>query len=399
MSNKPRGQAWTPANSDQFAAAYKQGMTNRELGKAFEGTFEQVKHYVNVQVDAGNLPRRGDIPPQSVATMDEAGVLNGKIITRLKNANGAVDVVDLANDFDVSPKHIEGVIGSLAEQGFLITIENGHARYALPESGQRSVRHAEYMDKTRTFRFAIASDAHLCSKYARLDHLNTFFDICEAEGVTLVFDAGNQIDGEARFNKSDLLVHGMGAQINYWAENWPKRKGIETQFICGDDHEGWYLQRESIDIGWHMEQVAKNKYGRTDLKYLGYMEHDVAFETPEGGTTIVRVQHPGGGTAYATSYQPQKIVESLGGGDKPNILILGHYHKQGNFFTRNIHVLLAGCFMDQSPFMRKKRLAAHVGGYIVEVTQAPDGSVLRFNSTFIPFYGDTKDEKWSYKFD
>jgi hypothetical protein len=53
--------------------------------------------------------------------------------------------------------------------------------------------------------------------------------------------------------------------------------------------------------------------------------------------------------------------------------------------------------MDQSPFMRKKRLAAHVGGWIIEVTQAPDGSVLRLKSVFVPFYGDNVNEAWAYQ--
>jgi hypothetical protein len=241
-------------------------------------------------------------------------------------------------------------------------------------------------------------DAHLCSKYSRLDYLNTFYDICEQEGVTRVFDCGNMIDGEARFNKTDLLVHGMGNQMKYWAEHWPKREGIITEYVCGDDHEGWYLQREGIDIGWHMQKVAE-KLGRTDLKYLGYMEHDIDLMTPEGGATTIRLQHPGGGSAYATSYQPQKIVESLSGGEKPHILCLGHYHKHGSFLVRNVHTLLTGCFQDQTPFMRKKRLSAHLGGYICDLTQAQDGSVLRWTTTFIPFFSDDNHEVWQYRMD
>jgi hypothetical protein len=115
------------------------------------------------------------------------------------------------------------------------------------------------------------------------------------------------------------------------------------------------------------------------------------------GETVIRVQHPGGGSAYALSYTPQKIVESLSGGDKPNILLLGHYHKAGHWFLRNIHTVLGGCFQAQSPFMRKKRLAAHVGGWIIEFLQGDTGDVLEFTSTFIPFYDVSAHEKWEYK--
>jgi hypothetical protein len=346
------------------------------------------------------LPAREDVA--TVRSTTEAQIemdhLSTKILKRLRKSEVALSVEVLANEFDVSPLKVRNVIEHLHAASYLVKIEpDDHIKFNPPISGLRSLRQAEYLDGTRTFKFATASDAHLCSRYSRIDLLNTFFDLCEQEGVTTVFDCGNMIDGEARFNKQDLLVHGVGNQVDYWVKNWPQRPGIETHFICGDDHEGWYVQQHGIDIGWYMEARAKEA-GRTDLHYLGYMEHDYVVESPEGGKTIIRLQHPGGGTAYAVSYQPQKIVESLSGGEKPHVLILGHYHKEGMFFVRNVHTLMAGCFEDQTPFMRKKRLSAHLGGNICEITQAPDGSVLRFTNTFIPFYADHQNvEPWQYR--
>jgi len=80
---------------------------------------------------------------------------------------------------------------------------------------------------------------------------------------------------------------------------------------------------------------------------------------------ILRLWHPGGGTAYAISYHPQKWAESLSGGEKPHICGIGHYHKAEQLFYRNIHIFQTGTFEEQTPFMRRKKLAAMLGGWIL----------------------------------
>jgi hypothetical protein len=377
---------WKPHDEKAFWLRHQELLTTGTRGarqilqREFNGTDNQVGKYISAHR-----------PTKPIA---EPVNLEGRILQILKTKSPSVN--ELADLLDTSPKRIQTALESLSESGYCLNEQSTVVSIGTPTASSRSERHAEYLDGSRVFRFGIATDAHLCSKYAREDHLNTFFDLCQQEGVSVVYDLGNQIDGEARFNRQDIHTHGLGNQVRYWVDHWPQRDGITTEFICGDDHEGWYVQREGLDIGRYM-QMESEKAGRTDLRYLGYMEHDVEWRTPEGGSTRVRLQHPGGGSAYAVSYTPQKIIESLSGGDKPHILLLGHYHKAGYFFTRSVHCILGGCFMDQSPFMRKKRLAAHVGGWIIEVTQAPDGSVLRLKSVFVPFYGDNVNEAWAYQ--
>jgi hypothetical protein len=250
----------------------------------------------------------------------------------------------------------------------------------------------------KRIRFGFVTDNHLGSKYERLDVLNALYDRFALAGLKVIYNAGNVIDGEARFNKFDLHVHGMKAQCDYFAKMYPVREGIKTFFITGDDHEGWYVQREGVNIGKMLEQASKD-FKRNDLKYLGHMEHDVFFNSQKG-KTILRIVHPGGGSSYAFSYQPQKIVESYSPGEKPHILLLGHYHKASYDYIRGVHVLQGGTTMDQSPFMRKKRLEAHIGGWICEFQQGEDGIVQSFQSEWIPFYGKNfydKDNLWYYR--
>ena len=246
--------------------------------------------------------------------------------------------------------------------------------------------------------YGLTGDNHLGSKYARLDVLNALFDIWKEEGVETVYQCGNIIDGEARFNVHDLLVKGIGGQTDYLIDNWPRRKGMETHFVTGDDHEGWYVQREGIDIGRHIDQEA-NHQGRHDLVYLGHMEHTMDLRVGDG-RSIMRLIHGGGGTAYAISYKSQKIVESYQGGEKPNILCIGHFHKFDHSYPREVTAIQVGCTEDQTPFMRKKEIQAMVGGVTLEFDQDDHGIVHNVKVAWHPFYdkGFYSGDAWKYHF-
>ena len=245
-------------------------------------------------------------------------------------------------------------------------------------------------------KFAVTADNHLASKYSRLDVLNALFDWWESEGVETVYQLGNIIDGEFRFNKFDLLAYGIEAQIDYLIENWPERKGITTKFITGDDHEGWYIQREGINVGQYIQDKAQ-RAGRNDLEYIGHMERNISFVNGEGSSWM-RLIHAGGGSTYATSYTSQKYVESLQGGEKPNIVLVGHYHKFDYGYPREVRIIQAACTEDQTPFMRKKKIQAMVGGVLIDFKQDRHGMIHRFNVCFEPFYdrGFYKGRTWRY---
>jgi len=71
----------------------------------------------------------------------------------------------------------------------------------------------------------------------------------------------------------------------------------------------------------------------------------------------------GPATSYAVSYRMQKMIESIAGGRKPDMLASGHYHKAETLPSyRNVFGVDVGCFEDQTPFMASRASAAHVGG-------------------------------------
>lgn len=256
-------------------------------------------------------------------------------------------------------------------------------------------------DAKGRYKFGFCSDQHIGSKYSRLDVLDDLYQKFADAGVKTVFNGGNWIDGEARFNKHDLLVHGCDAQCRELAKVFPRHNGIVTYAVGGDDHEGWYNQQLGIDIGAYAVDKMRDA-GRKDWVNLGYMEAFVTLKHRETGKTCKGcVMHPGGGSAYALSYKPQKIAESFSGGDKPAWLLIAHYHKMNYQITRSIHIIQSGCTQDQTPFMRKKGLDAHVGGGIMEFTQDPrtgalTGCKVEYFTYFVQGY---YNNRWSHSGD
>jgi hypothetical protein len=307
-----------------------------------------------------------------------------------------VGFVTLCDRLDISPARGRQLVEKLKLDGYNLHIKESEVSLEseIPVLPPIEIDSNRFFDG-KWMRFGAMGDTHLCNRHARLDVLKALYDIYLREGITTVLHTGNIVDGECRFNRHELLTRsGIDAQLEYLMNEYPVRKGIETWFVTGDDHEGWWNQREGINIGQVMQDYA-DRCGRKDLKWIGHMERDIYLKA-KAGRTWLRVTHPGGGTAYAISYATQKIVESYQGGEKPHIGLFGHYHKFERGYPREVHVVQTGCVEDQTPFMRKKKLQAMVGGCIIEFHQAPDGAVHRFRDEWIPFFDrkcyETKDK-------
>ena len=229
----------------------------------------------------------------------------------------------------------------------------------------------------RIIRFGVVSDTHLCSKWQQLTHLSAMYDIFEREGIEIVYHAGDITEGVnmRRGHEYEVFKHGTDEQQQYVIDNYPKRKGIITKFITGNhDHSG--IKAAGHDIGYPIERA------RDDMVYLGMSNAKIEL-TPN---CVLELNHALDGNAYALSYAIQKRIDAMSGGEKPSILIDGHHHKMIYLFYRNIHAFEAGTFQSQTPWMRGKRLPAHMGGWIIEIHVDDEGTIQRCGAEFFPFY-------------
>lgn len=226
------------------------------------------------------------------------------------------------------------------------------------------------------FSFLALSDTHIGSSYYNADHLLAAFEEGKRQGCQFAVHSGDIVEGMSGRPGQiyELTDIGYTAQRNRAVEHL-SQWGLPMYAITGN-HDHWFNTKSGvgIDIGEDIEQRVNG------LHYLGV--HEGILEI--AGLRIM-LWHGEDASSYATSYRLQKIIEAFTGGEKPAILVTGHVHKQAYIFERNVHALSAGCIQQQSGFMRYKRLAAHCGFWIVNVT-ARDGQVIRFAPAWYPFY-------------
>lgn len=222
--------------------------------------------------------------------------------------------------------------------------------------------------KTNTITFGLIGDTHFNSKYVQLTYLNDFYNQCAAQEITDVYHVGDIDEGEMMRPGHAYENYRQGADdhILEIVKNYPYRKGITTHFITGN-HDASFRKSCGLDIG---KQIATK---RSDMNYLG---RDVANINITDKITM-QLRHPWSGSAYALSYRPQKIVESMEAAclDKPDILCIGHYHKIEYLFYHGVHVFQTGCFQSATPFTTGKGISVSMGGWIVTVETDSEGNL------------------------
>lgn len=159
---------------------------------------------------------------------------------------------------------------------------------------------------------------------------------------------------------------GADDHISEIVKNYPYREGITTYFITGN-HDASFRKSCGLDIG---KQIVTK---RSDMNYLG---RDIANINITNNITM-QLRHPWSASAYALSYRPQKIVESMEAAclDKPDILCIGHYHKIEYLFYHGVHVFQTGCFQSATPFTTGKGISVSMGGWIVTVETDSEGNL------------------------
>ena len=226
-------------------------------------------------------------------------------------------------------------------------------------------------------RFALTGDRHTGSLYQHSAALAAFYAFLGAEGIECVYDAGDILAGHNVYRGQEFELRDLGfeAQLARLVKDAPT--DITTRFITGN-HDASFKNACGVPVGKMIEQAVP------EYEFLGEDQARVQFETPNGTFTL-GLLHPGGGSSYALSYRPQKIIESLDGGSKPNMLAIGHHHKAEMMPSyRNVCGVQVGTFERQTPFMARQGLAAHVGGWVIEVHVGEGCN--RIKGEFVAFY-------------
>lgn len=216
----------------------------------------------------------------------------------------------------------------------------------------------------------VISDTHLGTKEQQLTLINEVYKEAHRRGIDTVLHIGDVLDGDYTQVRKEqayqLFLRGFDEQVGYVIEMYPHVDGITTYFIQGS-HDETHLKNGGATAGKWIDRC------RDDMVYLG--QDKATFKI---NNLRILMDHPGGGNAKSYSYKPQQAIEGLNPGEKPNILLQGHYHKSYYMFYRNVHSLLVPCIVNQSQFMKKMNLQNVVGAYFLKIYSDEKGNIHYF---------------------
>ena len=222
----------------------------------------------------------------------------------------------------------------------------------------------------------VVSDTHLGNIHQQLHLLNQIYQEAYNRGIKIVLHCGDLVDGNYP-NRPEQprqqFLHGFDEQAGYVVDMYPKVEGITTKYILGSHDETHYKNGQATVSNW----VSRC---RDDMIYLG---QDSAAITING--VKIFMDHPGGGSAQALSYKPQKRIEILESDFKPKILLIGHYHKSYSFVYRNVRGIEVPCLCDKTQFQQKQGLSNAVGAYFLTIYSDSKGNIQYFEPEEILF--------------
>ncbi|MBU0792006.1 MAG: metallophosphoesterase family protein [Gammaproteobacteria bacterium] len=227
----------------------------------------------------------------------------------------------------------------------------------------------------KKIRIGIISDTHKGSLYANQHLEDSLINYFNKNKVDAIYHIGDLCDGEKMYrgHEYEIEMHGADKQVKHCVETFPKVDS-KMYFITGN-HDLSFWKNAGVDIGF---QIAKE---RNDLEYLG-QEQAIIEIKPK---IKLMLMHPGGGTSYAVSYKSQKLIESFTGGEKPNLLLIGHFHKYDHLFYRNIHAFQCPTTQSQTPFMKRKPTPSIMGGLLLDIYIDKKG-INKIRSEYLPYY-------------
>ena len=92
----------------------------------------------------------------------------------------------------------------------------------------------------------------------------------------------------------------------------------------------------------------------------------------------------------------KKYLDSLSGGDKPNIIFVGHHHKYISMWYRNVWYFEVPSTHLQSDWEKGKRIRNDSGALVITVEVDSEGTLVDCNHSMIPHIKHIKDDWKSY---
>jgi len=289
--------------------------------------------------------------------------------------------VDLCNTLDISPRKLEKLIEEAQARGMSVQMDEGGSvgrknntvEDRVQDAGVKPVVGGEH-------KVGVISDTHLGSRFCLRAQLKDFIHHAYAEGVREILHPGDVVDGDYRHAKFEMTHMGLEEQARDLLETLPQLPGLTYHGITGN-HDYTFTDSAGIDVGAYLSRFFVEN-GRTDLKFYGDRS---AFVRLRGA--VFHLWHPRSGNGYAKSYKVQRIIETYSSGEKPHVLLCGHWHVFCHVMERGVHGIACPTFQGGgSAFSKSLGGAPAIGGLVLSWGLTEDGTMRDFNLKYRSYF-------------
>lgn len=323
---------------------------------------EEVEPEITSEDDAPVMESKSILEPSQMLT---------KFIALTKK--GPIDFHTLCDKLNLPPAKAKKVIEDAEKQGVKVHVEHNHVGIRMPEPDDRvrPIGVAPVVGQRQ--RIAVISDTHLGSKYCLREQLKEFIHYAYDQGVREILHPGDVLDGCYKHGMWEVSHSGLDEQARDLYEVLPKLPGLSYHCITGN-HDFTFTEQIGADVGNYLSNYFKER-GRNDLHFYG---NRGAFLKVRGA--VIHLWHPRSGAGYARSYAIQKHIEKYSSGEKPNILLTGHWHVFCYVEERGVHGIACPTFQGGgSAFSKSLGGAPAIGGLLLSWDLTKDGTLRSFN--------------------
>ena len=304
----------------------------------------------------------------SKPSLDSASVENALKYFRFIRNGMSIDAY--MAKFGISYKELQGLLYIWEMCGKEVDIVPSGSDMVFKKNVTRKVSYNKTCPDDLTYsEILVVSDTHFGNNHQQLHLLNDLYQEAYNRGITTVLHVGDMTDGNypnRQENPRQQFLHNFDEQVGYVVDMYPFIDGMKTYYILGSHDETHYKNGGATVNKWV-------SLCRPDMEYLGQDTGAIVID----GVKYV-LDHPGGGSAQALSYKPQKRIDILESHNKPKVLLIGHYHKSYHFVYRNVQCLEVPALCAKTQFQQKQGLINNVGGYFLKVWSDKKGNIQYF---------------------
>lgn len=291
----------------------------------------------------------------------------------VKATRGGPITTEAACDLlDISPRRLAGLLTRMRRAGINVEIDRACVGLQLETTLRdvQTVKVAPTVGERQTI--AVISDTHLGSKYCLRAQLREFVEYAYSRGVREILHPGDILDGSYRHARFEMSHVGLEDQIRDLCETLPELPGLTYHAITGN-HDFTFTESNGANVGRAISRYFA-EHDRRD--FVSYGDRS-AFLRLRGA--LIHLWHPRSGGAYARSYHLQKQIEAYAPGEKPQILLAGHWHIYCHLFERGVQAIACPTFQGGgSAFAQSLGGSPAIGGLILSWDLTEDGTLRAF---------------------